>query len=237
MIRRIATSIAGLSILCAASAHAGFLEEQRCASARYSAAGKYTACQAQVSAKNDDDQLGFLKCRQKYVAAWAKLGAKHPGTSCEGARFTDDGSTITDHLTQLVWEKKTSTVGSGENLSDPHDVNNSYTWSASGAPADGTVFTDFLDDLNSTGFAGQHDWRLPTPFELQTILSTDAVPCAAQPCVVDPLFSNAQSAIYWASATWQLDPNVVAIGDFTFGSAERDNKVTGFYVRAVRGGM
>ncbi len=59
----------------------------------------------------------------------------------------------------------------------PHDLDNYYSWSAGGTAADGDAFTNFLDDLNSTGFAGQHDWRLPTLFELQTIVATDAVPC------------------------------------------------------------
>jgi hypothetical protein len=68
-------------------------------------------------------------------------------------RFTDNGDgTVTDHQTGLMWEKKTPT-GSGS----VHDVNNKYTWCASGdtgcpSPsnlADGTVFTVFLATLNN----------------------------------------------------------------------------------------
>ncbi len=61
----------------------------------------------------------------KYVAAWAKLAAKNVGTSCAAARFEDNGdSTVTDHLTRLVWEKKATVAGSGTDPSDRHDVDN-----------------------------------------------------------------------------------------------------------------
>src|ERR1700731_1612843 len=68
-------------------------------------------------------------------------------------RFTDNGDgTVADRQTGLMWEKKTPT-GSGS----VHDVNNKYTWCASGdtgcpSPsnlADGTVFTVFLATLNN----------------------------------------------------------------------------------------
>src|SRR5689334_12602493 len=139
MIRQSAMIVAAAVVLFAASAQA---DEPDCIAARYKAAGKYKSCEAKVAAK-DFDNAAFLKCRQKYAAAWEKFGTKYPGTSCVGPRFVDNGSTITDNLTQLVWEKKTSTVASGENLSDRHDVDNGYSWSGSSPNADGTTFTDF----------------------------------------------------------------------------------------------
>ena len=87
-------------------------------------------------------------------------------------------------------------------------MDNYYSWSAGGTAADGDAFTNFIDDLNSTGFAGQHDWRLPTLFELQTIVATDAVPCGTAPCVADPLFSPTQSHNYWSSSTYQDFPRL-----------------------------
>src|SRR5438309_1884226 len=80
--------------------------------------------------------------------------------ACIGNRFTDNGTTVTDNLTGLTWEKKT-------NDSSARDVGNEYTWST-GAPwaENGTayyaVFSGFLETLNNSSFAGTNDWRLPT---------------------------------------------------------------------------
>ena len=114
-------------------------------------------------------------------------------------------------------------------------MDNSYSWSASLPNADGTVFTDFLDDLNSTGFAGQHDWRLPTIFELHSIVSTDAAPCGTAPCVVDPLFLLTQSGFYWSSSTNQAQPLGVWSVGFG-GNAGYLDKAENAFVRAVRAG-
>jgi hypothetical protein len=59
-------------------------------------------------------------------------------------RYIDDGDgTVTDNQTGLMWEKKTSTC-SGEVTC----VNNAYSWSLTGTPADGTLFTTFIAGLN-----------------------------------------------------------------------------------------
>jgi len=223
---------AAVFLLTAQAAHS---DEAGCIAARYSAAGKYEGCEAKAAAKGFDE-AALMKCRQKYAAAWTKLGTKYPGTSCVGARFTDNGSTITDNLTQLVWEKKTTAIGSGINASDRHDVDNLYTWSAGGTAADGTAYTDFLDDLNGSGFAGQHDWRLPTLFELHTIVSTDAVSCGSGLCIVDPLFAPTQSVSYWSSTTTQDGPSYAWDVYFANGVTGANGKTNFIYVRAVRAG-
>ncbi len=233
MTRRLTAIVAGFALLGSVRAQADELE---CIQARYQAAGKYTACEAKVAAKTGDD-LEFLKCRQRYADVWSRLQKKYPDTSCGLPRFVDNGLTITDNLTRLVWEKKTTAVGSGMNASDRHDVDNLYSWSGYYANADGTAFSDFLDDLNSTGYAGQRDWRLPTRFELHTIVSTDAVPCGARPCVADSLFSPMQSANYWSSSESPADPAFARYVEFYSGDTYRFNKTDMYYVRAVRGGL
>ena len=114
-------------------------------------------------------------------------------------RFTDNGDgTATDHLSGLVWEKKTNLDGTS-NTSDPHDADNASSWFS--------AFTSFLVSLNGTGFAGQYDWRVPTMVELQTILldfrcSGDRpgphCTCPSSPCV-DPALDPANTASdYWS---------------------------------------
>ncbi len=212
--------------------------EDLCQAARAKAAGLYAACQQNAQSKWQlkADQPKFLatssKCRVKYVATWAKLQARLPTTSCAAARFVDNGDgTVSDNLTGLQWEKKTSAVGT-------HNVNDQYSWSATGTAADGTAFTAFLPLLN-TGvcLGGQCDWRLPTKEELQTLLS-EPFSCASHPCV-DSALGPTQSDLYWSSSTYLGKPDTAWMVDFNDGSVVNfvPDKLVDMYVRAVRGGL
>ena len=111
-------------------------------------------------------------------------------------RFVDNGNgTITDRQTCLVWEKKDDAGGI-------HDKDNYYQWSSTGTNPDGGAFTVFLAGLNSAGFAGHHDWRLPTSAgccgyptgqaaELESIVDSGVSGCGSgSPCVDPPLNTN-----------------------------------------------
>ena len=93
------------------------------------------------------------------------------GGPAPAGRFVDNGDeTITDTMTGLMWEKKTSAVGSGTSTLDERDVDNTYTWEY--------AMHDYLDRLNGRlvanaaekPFTPHNDWRLPTLLELQTIV-------------------------------------------------------------------
>jgi len=139
-----------------------------------------------------------------------------PFTSCNcgiSGTFTDNcDGTVTDSATGLQWEKKTTAIGSGQNFADPHDVDNTYTWSATSPAADGTAFTDFLVKLNTPPcFAGHCDWRLPSeqgaatsgPRELESILIlvNMGVECPTSPCI-DPIFGPTEPALYWSATSF-----------------------------------
>lgn len=181
-------------VLSVATAHAA-TDEEKCLAGRGKAAAKYYGCVQKWLGKRSippsfdaSVHASIGKCRIKYAAAWSKLQGL--GTTCAVAsRFTDNGDgTITDHLTALVWEKK-SDDGS------VHDKDTNRTWSTNGSPyaAVGTAFTNHLNvaasSLNVTGFAGSHDWRLPTLPELLTIALPEPYPCTTAPCF-DPAFNS-----------------------------------------------
>jgi hypothetical protein len=151
--------------------------------------------------------------------------------------------TVTDHETGLQWEQK---VSPGGRPTDPHDVDNFYSWNAGGGGftfPDGTVFTDFLAKLNGassdgvtlTGcFAGHCDWRLPTIVELQTILK-DPFPCGTSPCI-DPVFGPTLASNYWSATTSATNPGYAWDVGFNVGNVDYDPEYYNLYVRAVRAG-
>jgi hypothetical protein len=211
---------------------------EKCQQAKLKAQGKLRLCLSKNAAglllgKPDAEAT----CREKFVAALAKADAKalEAATTC---RFVDGGDgTVHDLDTGLQWEKKTTDASI-------HDVNQTFTWTATGTAPDGSAFSAFLPALNScvspdgsfltTGFAGYCDWRLPTVVELQSILTAG---CTAGPCI-DPVFGPTLSTMYYTAT--QLPPGQHwNVSFFQPGFPLNFTTVTFSFnpVRAVRGGL
>jgi Protein of unknown function (DUF1566) len=227
------TLTVGALLVGARATHAGSAAE-RCLQDRYKAAAKYAACQQLALSKFfgggsfGQFQAGAGKCRDKYAAAWARLQAKAfgTGTMCDAARFADRGMTVTDHLTGLEWEKKTTDA-------TVHDTFATYSWSAADTAADGTAFTIFLAELNDDAgcFAGQCDWRLPTVLELQAICGPDT------PCLDPKLEPALIGGNYWSATSNAADPTAAWHVGFSEGLVHFQSKRNLLFVRAVRGGL
>lgn len=147
-------------------------------------------------------------------------------------RYVDNGNdTVTDTQTGLMWEKQTTAVGSGENLRDPRDVDNTYTWEYAVGDWIDKMNGRLIANVNDGSFAGYTDWRVPTMAELQTIVDM------TQPTRVNPAFGPNALAPYWSSSRRELGttPNAwyVLFGTDIPVSVGVPFK---FHVRAVRGG-
>ena len=149
-------------------------------------------------------------------------------------RFGENGTTVVDFQTGLEWIKTDEDGGIT-------DKDRTFTWSASGTAPDGTAFTDYLAALNGMGFAGHHDWRLPTgawiaangtlhAAELESIVD------CSHPSCIDPAFGPSAATLYWTSTTLPEIPSAAASVQFANGGTSFDGKNLALAVRAVRGG-
>lgn len=170
-------------------------------------------------------------------------GCTYDTSGCNADRFEDTGLTILDHQTNLEWEKKDSSDGVA-NLANVHDVDNTYTWAASGNVPSGTLYTDFLVKLNgsvlndttkvTTGCYANHcDWRVPIIDELKTIAILSPG-CGGAPCVQNALFLPNRSGHYWSSSTRAGLPQGAYMIDFNTGTPAGDLKTAAKFARGVR---
>jgi len=232
--------------------------QQKCDRKRFDAAANYVSCQQKAVGKEmsggfrstQDFGVASLKCTSKLAAKWESFrrSVALSGTVCAGERWMDNGSTVTDLLTGFEWEKKTTDPGTGPNPADIHDVDNTETWSSGGAAATGSIFTSFVPGLNSAGFAGQSDWRLPDYAELMSIMtveSTKTSPVCANPPCIPPVFGPTAMVPptylggYWVSTTPLFSSSLAYWVDFRDGPVHSlviMPKYVGQSVRAVRGG-
>ena len=162
------------------------------------------------------------------------------GLGGSGLRYRDNGDgTISDLNTGLMWEKKGNDGGL-------HDKNNTFPYDSGGSQ---DTIWDWLDDINAeggTGFAGHNDWRIPNVKELQGIVNYGQIfpavssefstgcsaGCSAMSCSCTQSDRN-----YWSSSTYQGAPNSAWDLDFGGGFLGAGNRITYYYVRAVRGGL
>jgi hypothetical protein len=155
-----------------------------------------------------------------------------------GGRLVDLGLVVADKQTNLVWEKKTTEVGSGGNSGDLHDVDNIYDWCEATGNDEGPRCleneTSWIGEVNDEAFAGFTNWRVPTREELLSIVDTSVAACGrAMPCI-DPIFGPTQASEYWSST--EVSPNVAWIVIFSSGNLKFGTKVDRVLVRAVRSG-
>jgi hypothetical protein len=144
----------------------------------------------------------------------------------EPASYTDNGDTITDDVTGLMWEK----LSNNDNV---HDVGTTYNWH----DAFGKI-----QQLNDNSYAGHTDWRLPNVRELASLTYFGSGDLAihlvfSHDCVQGCMMATCSCTTgipYWTSTTSASDHTKAMIVSFGDGEVTTSAKGGLHTVRAVR---
>jgi len=148
--------------------------------------------------------------------SYTKLG--HGGAVLEdNALHVDEGGLwimTRDNVTGLIWEVKTNA-----------NRNDRYNWS--------NAHNIFIAELNSGGFGGFSDWRLPEIKELSLLVNSGVI----NPAIDNAWFPKTVSSNYWSSTTNARNTYYAWLIYFDHGYVSNLNKSNSYYVRAVRSGQ
>ena len=236
--------MAAVALLLGAREAGAGLTAEGCQAKKLQAQGSLLKCRASEEAKAVQGKpTDPTKCTMKFSDTLAKLNDK-AATASINCRYRDnlDGTLCADLDPASSWEKKTTDASI-------HDLSNSYSWSDGGTDPDGTVFTDFLGELNDCessdgstvvgGFADHCDWRLPSIAELvEGIVDLTATGCGSGSPCIDPAFGPSVNNGYWSATTVATDSSSAWNVHILSGLVDLDLKVLGSNgVRAVRAGL
>ncbi|MBT3192199.1 MAG: DUF1566 domain-containing protein [Verrucomicrobia bacterium] len=145
-------------------------------------------------------------------------GDLEPGVASPSPRFTDNSDgTVTDNLTGLIWLKDADAGDGTETWADALTLCNGLANGQQG-----------LTDGSSAG-----DWRLPTRFELESLLDLSKVSPALPS---GHPFTAVQSSFYWSSTTYAGSTAIAWIVSLSDGDVGFGGKGNAYYVWPVRGG-
>jgi hypothetical protein len=149
---------------------------------------------------------------------------------------------VRDNLTRLVWEVKTDDGGL-------RDKNSYYSWynpdSSMNGGDPGVIDSGicvgsrcdtqgYVEAVNEDGLCGARDWRMPTIFELLTIMDNDSW----RPVIDTDYFPNTlPGGIFWSSDPYQYYHGHAWLASFGRGYAVHATRRNPRLVRLVHGGQ
>ena len=140
-------------------------------------------------------------------------------------RFTDNGDTVTDNLTGLMWLKDTNCIYSqypGFDL-DPTVGDGAVSWLNA---------MNFVAGINNGTYTncsgGYNDWRVPNVKELRSLLDYSQALPAVPPG--HPFIGSGGNTAYWSSTTKTWVPDSAWTVDLYHAAVTEDLKEGGFFV-------
>jgi hypothetical protein len=147
-------------------------------------------------------------------------GYYQKGISWPIPRFAEvDADFVRDNLTDLIWTKNANSPG--PSICDPGEAK---SWSEA---------FSYIACLNTNGYLGHSDWRLPNRKELWSLIDRSrfnpAIPASG-------LFINVSPNEYWASSNLATLTSSAWLVNLYSGKLNAANKNNSHYVWPVRGG-
>jgi len=149
-----------------------------------------------------------------------------------------DWNCVKDNVTSLTWEIKTTDGGL-------HDWNHTYTWyepdntkngGSSGTQNGGSCkgsdcdTNAYIKAVNAVGYCGYKDWRMPTRYELASIVDFSSY----TPAIDTTYFPNTKSDWFWSSSPYAGGGNGAWGVGFYYGFSNYSYKNDNVFVRLVR---
>ncbi|MBF0452902.1 MAG: DUF1566 domain-containing protein, partial [Candidatus Magnetomorum sp.] len=162
-----------------------------------------------------------------------KIYTKLDGNGNALATTSETWSMVRDEVTGLTWEiKKTNgTIQDKTQKFSWYDPDEKTNGGYAGLNGDNTDTNDYMRALNNQHYGGHSDWRLPTIYELATVLNMANTTDSIQ----KQFFPNTNQGAYWTSTTYSGGIQKAWHISFVTGKNGYDEKSSLLYVRAVCG--